>query len=123
MATVPGTPDNVIGIHPAFQPTQADLLQAAAIMHQQGKFDPIARTLETPEQKEQRERDELSGIPESARTPITPRGGLYGSRERGQYFQKMMRGVRKGSTLGPEKGEEIEEGEPVYAPGRDIRRL
>ena len=38
MATVPGTPDNVIGIHPAFQPTQADLLQAAAIMHQQGKF-------------------------------------------------------------------------------------
>jgi hypothetical protein len=39
MATVPGTPDNVIGIHPAFRPTQADFLQAAAIMHQQGKFD------------------------------------------------------------------------------------
>ena len=38
MATVPGTPDNVTTIHPAFQPTQADFLQAAAIMHGQGKF-------------------------------------------------------------------------------------
>jgi hypothetical protein len=38
MPTVPGTPDNVVGIHPAFRPTQADILQAAAIMHQQGKF-------------------------------------------------------------------------------------
>jgi hypothetical protein len=39
MATVPGTPDNVLGIHPAFKPTQADFLQAAAIMHGLGKFD------------------------------------------------------------------------------------
>ena len=39
MATVPGQPDNVTSMMPkALQPTQADFLQAAAIMHQQGKF-------------------------------------------------------------------------------------
>lgn len=38
MATVPGSPDPITTIHPAFRPTQADFLQAAAIMDQQGKF-------------------------------------------------------------------------------------
>src|SRR5215813_11447548 len=40
MATVPGTPmqDATGGIPQELQPTQADLLMAAAIMHQQGRF-------------------------------------------------------------------------------------
>ena len=38
MATVPGTPDNVSAIHPAFQPTQADFLQAAAIVHERQRL-------------------------------------------------------------------------------------
>ena len=46
MATVPGTPDNVSAIHPSLQPTQADLLQAAAITHQRQQqamsFEPLA---------------------------------------------------------------------------------
>jgi hypothetical protein len=39
MATVPGTPmddDAFGGIHPSLRPTQADLLLAAGIMHEQG---------------------------------------------------------------------------------------
>ena len=62
MATVPGTPDNVIGIHPAFQPTQADLLQAAAIMHGQGKFqtgmqvEPLETKEDQPESQAEAQR-------------------------------------------------------------------
>jgi hypothetical protein len=40
MATVPGTPmqDTTGGIPRELQPTQADMLMAAAIMHQQGRM-------------------------------------------------------------------------------------
>jgi len=42
MATVPGTP-NVVPMMPEWaKPTQADFLQAAAIMHGQGKFQVAA---------------------------------------------------------------------------------
>lgn len=37
MATVPGTPGTTI--NPALAPTQADILIAAGIMHQQGRFN------------------------------------------------------------------------------------
>jgi hypothetical protein len=36
MATVPGVPDHTIPT--TFAPTQADMLMAAAIMHQHGRF-------------------------------------------------------------------------------------
>ena len=122
MATVPGQPDNVTTIHPAFRPTQANFLQAAAITR--ARQDDVARTLETPEQKDQRERDELSGMPESARTPITPRGLTYGSRERQQYIQKLRRTIPKEFSLGPEKGEELEQPETYIDPsGRRVTRL
>jgi len=48
MATVPGSPDPVTAIHPAFRPTQADFLQAAAIMHQQGKFQVAGDVVKFP---------------------------------------------------------------------------
>jgi hypothetical protein len=58
MATVPGTPDNVSAIHPSLQPTQADLLQAAAITHQRQQqamsfeaLDPGEAPAYTPEDK------------------------------------------------------------------------
>jgi hypothetical protein len=38
MATVPGEPMDAGMLPPSLQPTQGDLLMAAAIMHQQGKF-------------------------------------------------------------------------------------
>jgi len=34
MATVPGQPDNITTMHPAFRPTQADFLQAMAIIQE-----------------------------------------------------------------------------------------
>jgi hypothetical protein len=44
MATVPGDPPPPNLIPKELQPTQADLMMAAAIMHQQGKFDQPAPT-------------------------------------------------------------------------------
>jgi hypothetical protein len=42
MATVPGDPDNVTPMMPKWaQPTTADFLQAAAIMHQKGRLQPM----------------------------------------------------------------------------------
>ena len=56
MATVPGTPDNVSAIHPSLQPTQADLLQAAAITHQRQQqamsFEPLADPKDEPPEDE-----------------------------------------------------------------------
>ena len=48
MATVPGQPMEDGGIPKELQPTQADLLMAAAIMHQQGKFQVAASTPQLP---------------------------------------------------------------------------
>jgi hypothetical protein len=76
----------------------------------------ITRSLETPEATEQRERDELVGVPESARTPVTPRGLTQGSRERQQYIQQLMRGVNKDFILKPEEGQEVEPGTRVINP-------
>jgi len=128
MATVPGdptVPDNVVDLVPKhLQPNQGDFLMAAAIMQQREQEKEIQQAFETPEQAKQRERDELTEVPESARTPITARGLTYGSRERQQYFQKQQRTIPKEFSLGPEKGEELEEPETYIDPsGRKATRL
>ena len=50
MATVPGTPmqDDFGGIHPSLRPTQADLLLAAGIMHQQGRMQMAGDVVTMP---------------------------------------------------------------------------
>ena len=51
MATVPGTPmdqEDFGGVHPSLRPTQADLLIAAAIMHQQGKMQMAGDVVQMP---------------------------------------------------------------------------
>ena len=63
MATVPGTPDNVVNLlHPSLRSTPMDALMAAAVMHQQGKFQVAANVLPIRGQKSlQRAIEEAEG--------------------------------------------------------------
>jgi|SRR6516162_2893738 hypothetical protein len=69
MATVPGTPDNITTLHPAFRPTDADILQAASIVY--GRQQAAESQVETDSSKGPQKLAAATPLPASIEDALT----------------------------------------------------